>query len=99
MRRCSNRRSQRGASLVEYTLLVSLIAVTAITSIRFVGKETKCLYGDIGERVGNANGGSGFVFHDSDCGGGGHGHLTPGDDIGIIDGGTGSYYGDSGSLE
>ena len=92
MRKISNRRSQRGASLVEYTMLVSLIAVAAITSIRFVGVETKCLYGDIGDRVGQANGGSGFVpFSDPDCDAL-DGHVARPDDN-PIDGESGFYDG------
>lgn len=36
--------SQKGASLVEYSLLVSLIAVIVITGVQSTGVKTKCRY-------------------------------------------------------
>lgn len=33
-------RNERGASLIEYALLMSLIAIVAIAAITFVGSET-----------------------------------------------------------
>jgi pilus assembly protein Flp/PilA len=47
-----NPKSQLGASLVEYALLVALIAVVCIVAISFVGDEAQSKFTDIGSAVG-----------------------------------------------
>jgi Flp pilus assembly pilin Flp len=37
-------KNEAGASLVEYALLVSLIAVIVIPAVRITGKNTKCIF-------------------------------------------------------
>jgi Flp pilus assembly pilin Flp len=42
---------QNGASLVEYGLLVLLIALVAILAVTFAGNQTSSLYSDIASAV------------------------------------------------
>lgn len=42
---------QHGASLVEYGLLVLLIALVAIMAVTFAGNQTSSLYSDIASAV------------------------------------------------
>jgi pilus assembly protein Flp/PilA len=44
-------RSERGASLVEYALLVSLIAVVCIASVRFVGTNASSTFSKVGTSI------------------------------------------------
>jgi pilus assembly protein Flp/PilA len=43
--------SERGASLVEYALLVALIAVVCIIAITFLGEEASSKFSDVGSAV------------------------------------------------
>ena len=43
--------SERGASLVEYTLLVTFIAIAALTAIAFFGSELASDYSSIASSV------------------------------------------------
>lgn len=45
---------QKGASMVEYALLVALIAVIAIASVRFLGENISTQFSRIGSEVGAA---------------------------------------------
>jgi pilus assembly protein Flp/PilA len=45
---------ERGASLVEYALLVALIAVVCIIAITFLGGEASSKFSDVGSAVGGA---------------------------------------------
>jgi pilus assembly protein Flp/PilA len=47
--RCT--RSERGASLVEYALLLALIAVVCIVAVQFVGKQTSTKFSSIGSNL------------------------------------------------
>ena len=40
-------KSEKGASMVEYGLLVVLIAIIALIAVRFAGQETSTLYSEI----------------------------------------------------
>jgi pilus assembly protein Flp/PilA len=42
---------ERGASLVEYALLVALIAVVCIVAIAFLGRSAKSNFSEIGESI------------------------------------------------
>ena len=44
-------RSERGASLVEYALLVALIAVVCIVAIAFLGKSASSKFSTVGSSV------------------------------------------------
>jgi pilus assembly protein Flp/PilA len=44
-------KSDRGASLVEYALLVALIAVVCIVAIGFLGKEASSEFKDVGGSI------------------------------------------------
>ena len=44
---------ERGAALVEYALLIVLIAVLALTAVQLVGSETSTLYSQIGQSISN----------------------------------------------
>lgn len=46
---------ERGASLVEYALLLALIAVVCIVAIGFLGGEANSAFGTIGDSVSEAN--------------------------------------------
>ena len=45
-------KSERGASLVEYVLLVSLIAVVCIAAITFLGKNASTKFSSVGSSLG-----------------------------------------------
>ncbi len=47
-------RKESGASLVEYVLLVSLIAIALVVAVGFFGNALKNEFDDIGTSVGNA---------------------------------------------
>ena len=42
---------ERGASLVEYALLVALIAVVCIVAVTFLGQSASSKFGDVGTAV------------------------------------------------
>jgi pilus assembly protein Flp/PilA len=44
-------RSERGASLVEYALLVALIAVVCIVAITFIGSRASDKFSEVGSRL------------------------------------------------
>ena len=44
-------RSERGASLVEYALLVALIAVVCILAITFLGSRASTKFSDVGSAI------------------------------------------------
>ena len=64
--------SERGASLVEYALLVALIAVVCIAAVAFLGRSGSSKLGDAGNEI---NGTSGICYND---GAGGHFYYDPG---------------------
>ena len=45
-------RTERGASLVEYVLLVSLIAVVCIGAIRILGQDASAKFSSVGSSLG-----------------------------------------------
>ena len=47
-------RSERGAALVEYALLVALIAVVCIAAISLLGNSAKSKFSDVGGSIANA---------------------------------------------
>jgi pilus assembly protein Flp/PilA len=47
--------SERGASLVEYALLVALIAVVCIVAISILGREANSTFTDVGDQLGSTN--------------------------------------------
>jgi pilus assembly protein Flp/PilA len=47
-------RSQSGASLVEYALLLGLIAVVAITAVTFLGTSASTKFQEVGEVIQDA---------------------------------------------
>ena len=46
-------RDERGASLVEYALLVALIAVVCVVALRFLGGTTNDTVSEIGNEIDN----------------------------------------------
>jgi pilus assembly protein Flp/PilA len=46
--------SERGASLVEYALLVALIAIVCLVAIAFLGSSASTRFSNVGSAVGNA---------------------------------------------
>ena len=44
-------RDERGASLVEYALLVALIAVVCIAAVTFLGEKTSDKFSSVGSRL------------------------------------------------
>jgi pilus assembly protein Flp/PilA len=46
-------RSERGASLVEYALLVALIAVVCIVAISFLGQKASATFSGVGGSLAN----------------------------------------------
>ena len=46
--------SERGASLVEYALLVGLIAIVCLVAIMFLGSSTSTKLSNVGSQVGAA---------------------------------------------
>ena len=49
--RSKRHHSERGSSLVEYLLLVSLIAIAVIAAVIFLGGDTSSKFQDSGERI------------------------------------------------
>ena len=47
-------RDERGASLVEYALLVALIAVACIVAIGILGDNAASKFSDVGSQIGGA---------------------------------------------
>ncbi len=47
--------TERGASLVEYALLVALIAVICIVALQFLGEEASESFSSTGSAIGGAN--------------------------------------------
>ena len=47
--------TERGASLVEYALLVALIAVICIIALQFLGEEASSSFNSTGEAIESAN--------------------------------------------
>jgi pilus assembly protein Flp/PilA len=47
-------RSERGASLVEYALLVALIAVVCIAAVSFLGQQAKDTFSEVGTSIAGA---------------------------------------------
>ena len=47
-------RSERGAALVEYALLVALIAVVCIAAITLLGNSAKSKFSDVGNSIANS---------------------------------------------
>jgi pilus assembly protein Flp/PilA len=45
-------RTERGAALVEYALLVALIAVVCILAITFLGQSTSDKFSQVGSKLG-----------------------------------------------
>jgi pilus assembly protein Flp/PilA len=45
--------TERGASLVEYALLVALIAIVCVAAVTFLGGATKGEFNDIGSSLGS----------------------------------------------
>ena len=45
--------TERGASLVEYALLVALIAVICIVALQFLGKEASSSFSETGSAIAN----------------------------------------------
>ena len=43
---------ERGASLVEYALLVALIAVVCIVAVTFLGKSASSKFDNVGSKIG-----------------------------------------------
>ena len=50
----SRTNDERGASLVEYALLVALIAVVCIVAIGFIGNSANDKFSEVGSAVGGA---------------------------------------------
>jgi len=48
--------NERGASLVEYALLVGLIAIVCLVAIAFLGGSTSSRFSNVGSQVGGAGG-------------------------------------------
>ena len=44
-------KTERGASLVEYALLVALIAVVCIVAVTFLGKSAKSKFNTVGDSI------------------------------------------------
>jgi pilus assembly protein Flp/PilA len=47
----TGRRAERGASLVEYALLVALIAVVCIVAVQFVGGAASTKFSSVGSNI------------------------------------------------
>lgn len=52
-------RNDRGASMVEYALLMVFIALLAFLAVQFAGNELSSTYGNIGDSVAAANAAAG----------------------------------------
>lgn len=53
--RVMTHRSDRGASLVEYALLVTLIAMVCLIAVMFLGDETSRSFSSTADSISNAN--------------------------------------------
>ena len=51
-----NRRDEVGASLVEYALLLALIAVVALVALHFLGGSVSNTLNNVGSSIGNPTG-------------------------------------------
>jgi Flp pilus assembly pilin Flp len=51
LRFVSDRCTERGASVIEYALLVALIAVVCVGAVTFLGEEASTLYTDATEEM------------------------------------------------
>jgi pilus assembly protein Flp/PilA len=47
--------SEKGASMVEYSLLVVLIAIVALVAVKFMGEETSTLFSEISSDLAGAS--------------------------------------------
>jgi len=47
-------RTERGASMVEYALLLALIAVVCIAAVTLLGQQASDKFGDVSDSVGGA---------------------------------------------
>ena len=63
LKRLTRRAHDRGASLVEYALLVALIAVVCIGAVTTLGGGTSDTVGDAGTAIGGSGGGCPAGFH------------------------------------
>jgi len=50
-----SRRRQRGATMVEYVLLIALIGVIAITAMKFLGSTAANQFTSVGTHIQNSN--------------------------------------------
>jgi len=50
-----SRRRQRGATMVEYVLLIALIGVVAITAMKFLGNTAANQLTNVGNHIQNSN--------------------------------------------
>jgi len=55
IRRTWNRRDEVGASLVEYALLLALIAVVALVALHFLGGSVSNTLSSVGQSINNPN--------------------------------------------
>jgi pilus assembly protein Flp/PilA len=53
--RASFGKSERGAALVEYALLVALIAVVCIAAIQVLGQNADSTFSNVGSKIGEVN--------------------------------------------
>lgn len=49
-----NRQGERGAGLVEYALLIALIAMVCVVAVMYFGDETSASFSSSTERINNA---------------------------------------------
>ena len=49
------KKNEKGASLVEYALLVALIAIVALTALTQLGNQVSNTFSNIGSQLGGAN--------------------------------------------
>jgi len=68
-------KTDRGASLVEYALLVALIAVVCIVAVTFLGKSASSKFSSVGSAVKGCSTGRGGVSPRSPPARGGGGYL------------------------
>ena len=77
------RAQDRGASLVEYALLVALIAVVCIGAVTQLGNNTSDAHADAGSALGDGDGASGCEAYEGEFIG--NLHVGTGDDAGPQD--------------
>lgn len=58
------RRCERGASLVEYALLVALIAIVALAAVTFLGRQSSGGFDKSGKAIDGGSGAGGFAARD-----------------------------------